>query len=203
MRLVNYLSLMGMKNEHLMEKQLLQEVKQGTYNSFVTLYKNWSPRLYSFVFSLVKSKEIAQDILQETFITLWTHRTSINPECSFKSYLFSISYHLVLKEFKYKINHPRMSEYIELCNEPDLIENTTERKIDFDDFLERLECAKEKLTPKQKEVFTLVKEYNYSIAHTAQKLGINDQTVRNHLASAIRTLRNELREYLGLFLLFF
>lgn len=186
-----------------MEKQLLQEVKQGTYNSFITLYKNWSPRLYSFVFSLVKSKEIAQDILQETFITLWTHRTSINTESSIKSYLFTISYHLVLKEFKYKINHPRMSEYIELCSELNLTENTTEQEIDFDDFLERLESAKKKLTPKQNEVFTLIKEYNYSIAYTANKLGINEQTVRNHLATAIKTLRNELREYLCLFILFF
>ena len=186
-----------------MEKQLLQEVKLGTYNSFVILYKNWSPRLYSFIFSLVKSKEIAQDILQETFIALWTHRTSIDTECSIKSYLFTISYHLVLKEFKYKINHPRMSEYIELCSELNLTENTTDQKVDFDDFLEKIESAKKKLTPKQNEVFTLIKECNCSVAYTAHKLGINEQTVRNHLATAIKILRKELSEYFCLFFLFF
>jgi len=186
-----------------MEKKILQEVKRGTYNSFIVLYKNWSPRLYSFIFSLVKSKEITQDILQETFVTLWTHRASIDTERSLKSYLFTISYHLVLKEFKYKVCHPRMSEYIELSSELNLSENTTDNKIDFDDFLEKLEYAKKKLTPKQKEVFTLIKECNYSVAYVANKLGVNEQTARNHLATAIKTLRKELREYLSLFLLFF
>lgn len=188
-----------------MENLPLTERPSISYQSYTTFYKTWAPKIYRFVFSIIKSEQIAQDIVQETFTRVWTNkdRITINSEGAFKSYVFTVSYHIVLKELRSQINHPEMDDYMAYCNNTLLTENTTESKLDFSEFLVTLKLAKTKLNPRQLEIFTLNKEEHYSIAEIAAKLGINEQTVRNQLSSSLKTLRKELKEFSFLFLLYF
>ncbi|WP_303227724.1 RNA polymerase sigma factor, partial [Parabacteroides goldsteinii] len=77
-----------------------------------------------------------------------------------------------------------------------------EAKYDFDLFLKELEVAKQKLTPRQREIFVLNKEYNLSVTEIASRLSITEQVVRNQLSAALKVLRNELSNYSYLFILF-
>ena len=54
------------------EKHLLMGVRSGSEKSFRELYERWVSRLYSFVYRYVKSEDVADDIVQETFLRLWT-----------------------------------------------------------------------------------------------------------------------------------
>lgn len=184
------------------EKTLIYQVQKGTYSSFSALYSLWASPLYRFVFSLVKSEESTQDIVQETFVKIWTNRESLNPDSSFKAYLFTISYHLVLKELKRKIDHPLMEDYMDYCNNENIaVSSHTEEHMDFDRFMSELEKAKEKLTPRQRQIFEMNKEKNISISEIATQFDITEQSVRNQLSAALKTLRKELGSY-GFFLLF-
>lgn len=185
-----------------MENILVKEVIAGSYKSYSALYDIWVSHLYRFVFSLVKCTETTQDIVQETFIKVWTNRANLNPELSFKSYLFTISYHLVLKEFRRTINHPQMEDYMEYCNDASLADSPTDQQISFDTFLLEFKKAKEKLPPRQRQIFEMSKEYNLSIAEIAEQLSLTDQSVRNQLSSALKILRKELEKYPYLLLLF-
>lgn len=183
------------------EKRLLKELTEGSEHSFNALYNLWGSRLYRFAFSYLKSDSAAKDVVQETFVKIWTNRASINPETSFKAYLFTISYHFLLKELRRQLNHPQMGNYLEIKKEFISTEDI-EAKYDFDLFLNDLESAKLKLTPRQKEIFVLNKEYNLSVAEIASKLSITEQVVRNQLSAALKVLRNELSNYSYLFILF-
>jgi RNA polymerase sigma-70 factor (ECF subfamily) len=184
------------------EKTLINLVRKGTYSSFSELYSLWVSKLYRFVYALVKSKESTQDIVQETFVKIWTNRDTLNPDLSFKSYLFTISYHLVLKELKRKIDHPLMEDYMEYCNNENIaVSSYMEERMDFDRFMKELEEAKDKLTPRQRQIFEMNKEGNISISEIATQFGITEQSVRNQLSAALKTLRKELGSY-GFFLLF-
>lgn len=183
------------------EKELLQKLTEGSESSFNTLYNLWASRLYHFAFSYLKSDSAAKDVVQETFVKLWTNRANINPEASFKAYLFTISYHFLLKELRRQLNNPQMENYLELKKEL-ITSEDIEAKYDFDLFLRELESAKEKLTPRQKEIFVLNKEYNLSIAEIATQLSITEQVVRNQLSAALKLLRHELSNFSYLFILF-
>ena len=80
--------------------------------------------------------------------------------------------------------------------------DNVEAKYDFDLFLKELEVAKQKLTPRQREIFVLNKEYNLSVTEIASRLSITEQVVRNQLSAALKVLRNELSNYSYLFILF-
>ncbi|WP_293711732.1 sigma-70 family RNA polymerase sigma factor [uncultured Parabacteroides sp.] len=183
------------------ERRLLKELTEGSELSFNTLYNLWASRLYCFAFSYLKSDSAAKDVVQETFVKIWTNRAGINPDTSFKAYLFTISYHFLLKELRRQLNHPQMEHYLDF--KKDIIStDDIEAKYDFDLFLKELEIAKLKLTPRQREIFVLNKEYGLSIAEIASRLSITEQVVRNQLSAALKLLRSELSNNSYLFILF-
>lgn len=59
------------------------------------------------------------------------------------------------------------------------------------------------MTPRQKEIFEMNKEYGLSIQEIAMQTAISEQSVRNQLSTAIQQLRKEMKEYLLLFILIF
>ena len=183
------------------EKQLLGLLKNGSYEAYTYLYEKWVPLLFRFAYSLVKSKVTAEEIVQETFVKIWANHHTIDTDSSFKSYLFTITYHLVLREFRYRLNHPQMEDYLVLINDVAYSEQMTTQKHDFDSFLAKLQKAKSLLSPRQQKVFELNKEDNYSVKEIAEMLQLNEQSVRNLLSASLKIIRKEL-EYLSFFPLF-
>ena len=118
------------------EKDLIQKLKSGSAAAYKELYEQWVSRLYGFVFRYIKSEDATDDIVQETFLRIWINRSRLNPESSFKSYLFTISWHLLLKELRRQLNNPSMGEYIEYQNDLSVSEEYIESNIDFEHFRE-------------------------------------------------------------------
>lgn len=83
-----------------------------------------------------------------------------------------------------------------------LLDNTSVEKIYYDDFIDKLAIAKQKLTPAQRNIFEMSREEGMSNAEIAALSDISEQTVKNHLSAALKILREELRKYNYLFALF-
>ena len=184
------------------EKALVKSLVSGSEASFRVLYDLWSSKLYHFAYSYLKSEDAAKDIVQETFVKIWTNRETIDTESSFKSYLFTISYHFVLKELRRQVNHPQMEEYLDVKKSITLSADNIELQYDFELFLKELAKAKQKLSPRQYSIFTLNKECDMSVAEIAAKYDITEQVVRNQLSASLKMLRKELTDFSFLFFAF-
>jgi RNA polymerase sigma factor, sigma-70 family len=184
------------------EDELILAVKSGSERAYKQLYELWVSRLYRFVFQYLKSEEATDDVVQETFLRIWTNREHLNPDQSFKSYLFTIAYHFLLKELRRQIYNPSMEEYVEYRDKLTSSANEIPDGLDYDRFVKALEKAKQHLSPRQREIFELNKEYGVSVAEISGKLSVTEQVVRNQLSAALKILRTELRQYYPLLLLF-
>lgn len=184
------------------ERKLILSVKSGSEKAYRTLYEMWVSRLYQFVYQYVKSEETTDDVVQETFYRIWINREKLDAESSFKAYLFTIAYHLLLKELRRQLNNTSMEEFIEYNDNIRTSGDEAEKQIDFDQFCKALKQAKEKLTPRQREIFELNKEQNLSVAEIAEQLCIKEQVVRNQLSTALKIIRTELQQYSFILLLF-
>lgn len=187
-----------LKDEH----TLVIELKSGSEESYKALYDLWFSHLYQFVFRYVKSEPVTDDIVQETFLKIWVHREGIDPGMSFKSYLFTIAYHFLIKELRRQLNTPLMKDYIIFCNEWSTSGNELIENLELEQFQEMLSRAKRKLSPRQCQIFELNKERNVSVSEIASSLSISEQVVRNQLSTALKILRKELQQYPYLLLLF-
>ena len=179
----------------------MYQFNKGDERAFKKLFDSFFKSSCAFVKRYISDHGAVEDVVQETFVKIWTNRTGIDPNASFKAYLFTISYHLLLKELRRQLNHPQMENYLEIKKGLASAEDI-ETKYDFDLFLKELERAKQKLTPRQKEIFILSKEYNLTITEIASQLSITEQAVRNQLSAALKVLRSELSNYSYLFILF-
>lgn len=185
------------------EKDYINGLIASSYHDFTCLYRQYASYLYAFALKLTRSEIQAKEILQETFIRIWVYRARTNPALPFKSYLFAIAKNLLLNEFRRKINSPVFADYLDYCNREEWSENRVEEKIDFDEFNRRLQEAKNKLTPRQREIFELNKEYGVSVREIAERTATTEQSVRNQLSAALRELRESMKDYYLLFALFF
>jgi RNA polymerase sigma factor (sigma-70 family) len=176
------------------DKDLVKEIRDGSYQSYSILYDKWVSSLFRYVYSFVKSTDETKDIVQETFVRVWTNRKNLNPDFAFKSYLFTISYHLLLHEFSRQINNPLMEDYVEYCNEQ-ACDSAADKLLDFSSFQEDLLRAKSKLSPRLRQIFEMNKEYNLPVKDIADKLSLDEQSVRNQLSSALKIVRKELSQY--------
>ena len=177
----------------------IEKLKRGSYEAFDTLYDMYADSLYGFALLHTKSSVQAEDIVQDTFLKLWNMRASLSVEGSFKSMLFTIAKNHV---FRQQINRPDFEDYIRFCEDEHLLDNTSVEKIYYDDFIDKLAIAKQKLTLAQRNIFEMSREEGMSNAEIAALSDISEQTVKNHLSAALKILREELRKYNYLFALF-
>ncbi|HEY8387177.1 MAG TPA: sigma-70 family RNA polymerase sigma factor, partial [Parasegetibacter sp.] len=82
------------------EKELLFLLNKGDEQAFEQLYHSYSPRIFGNLVKLLKSEDIAEELLQDVFIKIWQRRSGIDPEQSFRSYLFRIAENSVYDFFR-------------------------------------------------------------------------------------------------------
>ena len=89
-----------MKNRiDIAEKTYLSALRNDDVKSFDKLFSDYGKRLYHFAYGYLKAKEEAEGVVQEVFLRIWRNRKQLNPDLSFKAYLFKIAYHYILELF--------------------------------------------------------------------------------------------------------
>lgn len=171
------------------EKKHIVGLMQGSYKDFQVLYDYYAPMLYGFSLKMTKSTEMSKEIVQVTFIKIWTGRKDIRVECSFKSFLFTMAKNLILNKFRDEMSSPVFDDYMQIAENEGVSRNTVEDYIYFEELKHSLSDAKKELTDRQREVFEHSKEYGMQNAEIARKLQISEQTVKNILSGALKSLR--------------
>ncbi|MCH5686059.1 hypothetical protein LWM68_18475 [Niabella sp. W65] len=79
--------------DSLEENYLLQtQVSQGDQQAFRTLFDGYHPRLFQYIFNLVKSKEVAEELVMDVFLKLWLSREMMGAIENLDGFLFKIAY---------------------------------------------------------------------------------------------------------------
>src|SRR6187402_482785 len=70
--------------------EILELIKQGNHEAFMSLYEDYHIRLYSYILKFVKIPAFAEDLLQEVFLKVWEFRAKIRPNLSFNAFLYKV-----------------------------------------------------------------------------------------------------------------
>lgn len=175
------------------EKQLLLLLKEGDYEAFNSIYQRYSLRILGRIVRLVKSEQIAEEVLQELFLKIWEKREHINPELSFRSFLFSVAQNIVYDHFrKVALDERHRSEFIKGYTEDYA---HIEEELVFKQAEEQLMKAIAKLPPQCQKVFVLFKLEGKSYKEICSQMNISRSTVNNHITKANNLLKQELPFY--------
>lgn len=178
------------KEIHNTEKGILTSVSKGSHKSFESLFNSYSDFIFHYAFRTLRSKEEADDIVQQTFVQIWKSRTKLPEVRSFKDYLFVISKNLILARLK-KIQKER-SLGNDLKFRIEISHNRIEEDLIYSDFEKMARFAIASLPPQRSVIFHLRKEEGYTYSQIAKRLSISENTVRASLYQSMRHIRNYL-----------
>jgi RNA polymerase sigma-70 factor (family 1) len=179
---------------------LISRLRTGDVTAFDSIYQNYSGKLYAFGLKFLKSEDEAEELVQSVFLKLWENHKILNPDLSFKSYLFTIAYNDICKLFRrrnYMIKFIDETVYENIVATSDLSE-----QIDYKSLLERVQRIINKLPERQKIIFFKSREEGKSSKEIALELGLSPGTVDNYISESLKFIRLRLvnEEYALIFL---
>lgn len=170
-------------NEH----EVIEDFIRGDAAAFSDIYNLYKDKVFAFAYSLTKSREIAEEVVQEVFIRLWEKRGQIKLQGAFVPYVKTITYNYVMDFFR-KVKNDRYLQQQIVARVQEI--QTSGDELVFSRELQVIyQQAIDTLPPQQKRAYLLNKEDNLSYEEIAAILGISRNTVRNHLSDAIKNIR--------------
>ncbi len=182
------------------EKNLIEQLKNGDQIAFELLFHYYYPGLVLYATQFIPDRDEAEEIVQDLFVTLWQKHPHLLTSDSLKSYFF-IS--VKNKSLNY-LKHKKIEEdYINRLN--NLAENHLVYNPDIyleTDLKEKINHAVNILPTRCREIFIMSRFRGMKNEKIAEELQLSKRTVETHISQALRILRNELKDYAGLLLLF-
>ncbi len=172
-------------------------LKNGEPDAFRIFFRLLYPRLKRYCKLFIADKEQAEDIIQESFITLWEKRKTINIEKSVESFIFVIVRNRCLNYLKQKnleegkinLENIKVAELQYLYNlDFSLREDKSLEELLIQSFQQTID----ELPDKRKKVFIKCKIEGKKQQELADELSISLKMVEKHIAKAKQHIREKL-----------
>ncbi|MDX9881311.1 MAG: RNA polymerase sigma-70 factor [Prolixibacteraceae bacterium] len=179
------------------DSTLILRIAKNDYSSYKHLFMRYYSRLCVFVFHITCDMDMAEDIVQEFYMKLWTDRNKIKIKGNVRSYLFTSCRNAALnsiRDEKLKIKNLEMIGRDQLPEE-----EITEQE----DYLNALERCIALLPERSKQVLQMFKLEGFSQKEISEKLNISVKTIKNQVWKSLQFLRsclNTKNSYLSIFL---
>jgi RNA polymerase sigma-70 factor (ECF subfamily) len=169
--------------------------------AFTLVYDKYWLALYNFADIRIRDHALAENIVQDIFISFWQCILTIDHSEGFAPYLFSAARNRVYSHIK---KHGLHSLYIDQAirasalttDNPDTIYQAKELQNKVDESISQLPTQTRK-------VFLLSRKEGLTTAQIAQQLNISSRTVETHLHNSLKFLRSRMKAELLLLLVFF
>jgi RNA polymerase sigma-70 factor (ECF subfamily) len=169
---------------------------EGDDAAFGEVYDAVAPRLYDYLLGHVRSRALAEDLVQQTFLQLHRGRGSFLAGAELNPWVFAIARRIMIDGFR-----RRKLEETDLRDRRWMVDETSNEAPDAALAAQRtagrIYEALARLPESQRTAFTLTKQRGMTVAEAAEALGTTITAVKLRTHRAVETLRAVLREEHG------
>jgi RNA polymerase sigma-70 factor (family 1) len=175
----------------LCEEMLLKLLKADDDTAFKEIYKRYWRQLYKSAYAKTRSHDIAEEIVQNIFVSLWEKRTSSSIE-HLESYLQSAVKYRVINYFK---SFLVKEKYLKnLKNQYAETEDTSATNFLLHELNSIIEKAIRELPEKTQIIFNLSRTENYTVKQISESMHLSEKAVEYHITKSLKQLRFYLKE---------
>lgn len=170
------------------ERLLLSGIASGDESAFEQVFNFYRPNLFTTVFRMTGSRQVAEEILQDSFLKVWIKREQLPELTNFGGWLYTIAENLTYNAIK-SLQREKMHTVSFVLN------IYTDRFAQADEALREKEYnglllkAIGRLPEKQQRTYLLIKQHGLKRNEAAKKLGVSPETVKWNLDQAMRSIR--------------
>lgn len=183
-----------MDYSHYTDEELVQMMSGDDQNAFTAIYNRYWKRLYVLAYDRLRSKQLAEDVVQDVLTGLWQRRehTIIR---SLPSYLATACRYAVITQLA-KAAPVTMVETL-----PETIHTITDNTAQLHFLQQSMQQQLKQLPEKCRIVFDYSRNKGMSNKEIATALNISEKAVEKHITKALQHLRIHFRNYFHLFFL--
>ncbi|KAA2243294.1 sigma-70 family RNA polymerase sigma factor [Chitinophaga agrisoli] len=183
------------------DHDLLKKLKEGNEPAFRELYARFSRQVLAFAYHMTHSSIDAEDILQETFLRLWTGREQLPEVLHVGNYIFTIARNKTVDHLRKVSLQQRLLDQVwanisESSNELELQLEARESNT-------LIRQALAQLSPQQQTVFRLSRQQGLSHEEISRQLCLSKSRVKNLLVEILKYLRTYLSQHSLLLLILY
>ena len=176
------------------EKDFVHRINVKEEAAFHDLFTRFRNYLVLFAMRRIVQLDVAEDIVQETFITIWENERMFNSYQGLKAYLYELVQNKCTNYLKHRQVEDKYASYVKTTRE----ETEGDYNLMQEEIYRELYMAIRELPEKCQRVFELHLEGKKN-AEIAEILGISVLTVKSHKQNAIHVLKEKMG---NLFLLY-
>jgi RNA polymerase sigma-70 factor (ECF subfamily) len=176
-------------------RALVSQIRAGDESAFQSLWMQYCPQLISFAARYLESTDVAADVVQDVFVTLWFDREKLAPRTTLAAYLYRAVWHRaqnVRRSRGRERSYAALEAIAPIARLP-MGENAGEKAVEVDDARTLIARLLNRMTPRVREIFLLSRGEGLTAPEIADALGISPQVVRNKLAIATKILAENIK----------
>ena len=177
------------------KESFLENLNKRHISAYKHLYEDYYKALVVYAMDLVSQKEIAEDIVQDLFVSIWEKEMVFISLAAFKSFLYRSVRNASLNHIKHIDVEEKYVLSLQQNNEPEF-----DLEVEEEEIYRLLFSTIEKLPPRCHEIFEmhLKGKKNDEIAET---LNISLETVKTQKKRAIKFIRENISPFYFLLIL--
>lgn len=176
--------------EEMGDEKLLLQTAEGNRTAFEKLYRNTYRKVYSYILSLMKNPTEADEILQETYMKIWTSAKSYQPQGKPLAWMFTIARNFCYMAFRARKRESDLN--LEELSEGELVDHCTQ----LEDAADRdaLNAALNILGEDERKIVLLHAASGMKHREIADAMELPLSTVLSKYNRAMKKLQKYLRE---------
>ncbi|MDP4286291.1 MAG: RNA polymerase sigma-70 factor [Bacteroidota bacterium] len=168
--------------------ELLLLISEGNKEAFRYLYDNYRNKIFSIALKFTGEKQASEDVVQEMFIKLWTHRENLSAIRNFDAYLNSMVRNHIFNYLR-KIAHEQA-----MVRKMAIVQNEQHHPEGFDSIYYKelyslVNKAVNQLSPQQQKVYNYSRKEGLKHHEIAEAMGISPSTVKGHIVEALKHIK--------------
>lgn len=173
---------------------LVTQYLGGNNSAFDVLLERYKDKLYYYIYFIVRSREVAEDIFQETFVKaiVTLQQGRYQPDGKFAAWITRIAHNLVIDQFRQERSENVVSNdetEVDLLNNMSLSEGTIEARMVNAQVLKDVRRLVDELPDCQREVVFMRYYQNMSFKDIADCTGVSINTALGRMRYAILNMR--------------
>lgn len=168
------------------ENELMLQVKNGQLDCLAVLFERYKKHLFNFFRLMGNTKEVSEDLVQETFMRVLASRSSYNSGNTFKSWLFGIARNTSVDHYR---KHKKTTDHEELDESSIDDEKTIVSELEKQQKYSLFDQALQSIPAELREIIVLSRYQQMKYEDIASMISCNLNTLKSRMTLAIKKLQ--------------
>ena len=166
-------------------------ISKGDEKAFQSIFTSYYEQLFNYILSIVKSKQVAEELVMDVFLKIWLGKEIIPRIEKFNAFIFRVAHNKSIDFLRSVARDPKFQDL--LWEQIQLSNNTHADSIMMvREYEAKLREAVSLLSPQKKKIYQMSREENMTHDDIAVQLNLSRHTINNHIVEAQRFIRTYL-----------